>query len=305
MNNYINYYWELYPNTIDKKDKNYIFVINNETYYLIPYERNINELDTLVNLNMAMISRESLVHEIILNKDKKAITPIEGINYSLIRVYINPSEKIIFDDIIFMMNNNEGIVLNDIIGRTNWQALWEAKIDYFEYQIGHLIKKYPFIYKTIDYYIGLGENAILYLKDINNNSPITVSHRRIGSNSNLFDLYNPFNLIIDYKVRDIVEYIKNVFFYDRNGTSKAYNLIDNLFNKYMFDNNTLTLFYARMLFPSYYFDLYENIIENELNENLVFSIMKKSNEYERLLKYLLKVLPLKNVEWINKKEVNM
>ena len=33
MNNYINFYYELYPDNIVKNKDNYTFVINNEKYY--------------------------------------------------------------------------------------------------------------------------------------------------------------------------------------------------------------------------------------------------------------------------------
>ena len=79
--------------------------------------------------------------------------------------------------------------------------------------------KYPYIYNTVDYYIGLGENAITYMKELNDNinsSSLSITHRRIGVNSTMFDLYNPLNLIIDYKVRDVSEYLKDAFFNNVN-----------------------------------------------------------------------------------------
>ena len=99
----------------------------------------------------------------------------------------------------------------------------------------HILKKYPVLYNIIDYYIGLGENAIQYFKSIvptyNGNIEIGVCHKRINYNSTLFDLYNPLNLVIDYKVRDLSEYIKSVFF----NTNNISLVINKLFNKYYFD----------------------------------------------------------------------
>ena len=215
MNNYINFYYELYPDNIVKSKDNYTFVINNEKYYFTIYNRDIAEIDTIFKLNREMIERNSLVHEIILNKKNEPLTLVDGVYYILLRVYVNDTKIISIDDILFMLNSNDSIMDNNIIGRTDWVKLWSLKIDYFEYQIGHLIKKYPYIYNTVDYYIGLGENAIEYIKELSEekmNTNLSVTHRRIGANSTLFDLYNPLNLVIDYKVRDIAEYIKDVFF---------------------------------------------------------------------------------------------
>lgn len=314
MNNYIDYYYNLYPNTIEKVGRNYRFFLNNEKYYIIMYERNLEEMDTLVKLNKEMIERGSLVHEIVLTKDGKAVFLCDNNSYALLRVYINENIPIKIEDIFYMLDYNDTIKPNNIIGRMNWANLWSSKVDYFEYHIGHLIKKYPYIYKTIDYYLGLAENAISYVKDIKMPaSLISICHRRIGVTSTLFDLYNPFNLVIDYKVRDIAEYIKSVFFYGENscveGVVNSENMIvdkcniilESIFKKYIFDNEALKLLFARLLFPSYYFDLYENVIDNSLNENVISCIIKKSSAYEEFLKIILLKTPIPYVEWLASK----
>ncbi len=314
MNNYIDYYYNLYPNTIEKVGRNYRFFLNNEKYYIIMYERNLEEMDTLVKLNKEMIERGSLVHEIVLTKDGKAVFLCDNNSYALLRVYINENIPIKIEDIFYMLDYNDTIKPNNIIGRMNWANLWSSKVDYFEYHIGHLIKKYPYIYKTIDYYLGLAENAISYVKDIKTPaSLISICHRRIGVTSTLFDLYNPFNLVIDYKVRDVAEYIKSVFFYGENscveGVVNSENMIvdkcniilERIFKKYIFDNEALKLLFARLLFPSYYFDLYENVIDNSLNENVISCIIKKSSAYEEFLKIILLKTPIPYVEWLASK----
>ena len=314
MNNYIDYYYNLYPNTIEKVGRNYRFFLNNEKYYIIMYERNLEEMDTLVKLNKEMIEKGSLVHEIVLTKEGKAVFLCDNNSYALLRVYINENIPIKIEDIFYMLDYNDTIKPNNIIGRMNWANLWSSKVDYFEYHIGHLIKKYPYIYKTIDYYLGLAENAISYVKDIKTPaSLISICHRRIGVTSTLFDLYNPFNLVIDYKVRDVAEYIKSVFFYGENscveGVVNSENMIvdkcniilERIFKKYIFDNEALKLLFARLLFPSYYFDLYENVIDNSLNENVISCIIKKSSAYEEFLKIILLKTPIPYVEWLASK----
>ena len=247
-----------------------------------------------------MIERNSLVHEIILNKKNEPLTLVDGVYYILLRVYVNDTKIISIDDILFMLNSNDSIMDNNIIGRTDWVKLWSLKIDYFEYQIGHLIKKYPYIYNTVDYYIGLGENAIEYIKELSEekmSTNLSVTHRRIGANSTLFDLYNPLNLVIDYKVRDIAEYIKDVFF---NSDIDVYKILNELFSKAIFDKPTLSLLFSRLLFPSYYFDLYENILEMDLNENIILNIIKKSTSYEKFLYFLMQNWSLYKIEWLVK-----
>ena len=66
----------------------------------------------------------------------------------------------------------------------------------------------------------IGQNNYLHelikLNDNINSSSLSITHRRIGVNSTMFDLYNPLNLIIDYKVRDVSEYLKDAFFNNVN-----------------------------------------------------------------------------------------
>lgn len=309
MNNYINYYYNLYPGSIDIKNKKYYFLIGQDKYYFIPFNRPVDDIKVLLPLNTEMIKRNSLVHEIILNKNKEAITVVENVPYILLRVYVNENKKIDLSDILFMLDNNEGIIPNNTLNRMNWTQLWASKVDYFEYQIGHLSKKYPMLYKTIDYYIGLAENAISYVKGIevksreNIISPIAISHKRIYTEHTLFDLYNPINFIIDYKIRDISEYIKMSFFNNLN----VWKDINSIFSFYRFSNYSLSLLYGRLLFPSYYFDIYEEIIENDLNENKILNVINKATEYERFLKdiyiYINNFYPIEGVEWIIKKHL--
>lgn len=307
MNNYINYYYSLYPENIEEQGNGYYFLIGQDRYRLIPYNRAIEDIKILTLLNDEMIKRNSLVHEIMLNKDKEPLTIIDNIPYVLLRVYINEFKKVDLQDILFMLDNNSEIMPNKVLNRMNWTKLWSSKVDYFEYQIAHLARKYKMIYKTLDYYIGLAENAISYVKEIELDSknniiaPIAVSHKRVYTEYTLFDLYNPINLIIDYKVRDISEYIKRSFFQGLD----VWKDIDNIFSLYKFSPYSLKLLFGRLLFPSYYFDMYEEIIENNLEENKILDIINKVTEYELFLKeiyyYISSYSPLPAVNWIIKK----
>ena len=45
MISYINYYYDLYPVTINEIDDKFMFYINSEKYYFVPFDRNMEELD--------------------------------------------------------------------------------------------------------------------------------------------------------------------------------------------------------------------------------------------------------------------
>ena len=278
MLDYINYFYNLYPPLLNKENDNYVFFVGNEKYYLTPYRRELSEIKDLVELNKRMISSNSLVHEIIINKFNEPISVISNENYVLLRVYVNDIKKIDINDIIYMLNENVDLSGLKSLLRTNWVSLWSSKVDYIEYQMGHLIKKYPFLNNTIDYYLGLCENAITYIKNLKMFSdykiPIGISHKRIIKDATLFDLYNPLNLIIDYKVRNIAEYLKDAFFKDEDVNY----ILNIVFKNFWFDKLNLSLLVARLLYPSYYFDLFEEIIDKELDENIIFTLTKKSSK---------------------------
>ena len=189
----------------------------------------------------------------------------------------------------------------------NWSKLWEAKVDYFEYQIIHIARKYKMLYKTLDYYIGLAENAISYVKEIEHQAngnifaPTTISHKRVNTNYTLFDLYNPINFVVDYKIRDISEYIKMSFFENKN----IWKEIKYIFSTYQFSQYSLKLLYARLLYPSYYFDIYDEIIEKDLDEKIIFNIIEKSEEYEdflyKMYNFINYYVSIPQIKWITKK----
>ena len=300
MLDYINYFYNLYPPLLNKENDNYVFFVGNEKYYLTPYRRELSEIKDLVELNKRMISSNSLVHEIIINKFNEPISVISNENYVLLRVYVNDIKKIDINDIIYMLNENVDLSGLKSLLRTNWVSLWSNKVYYIEYQMGHLIKKYPFLNNTIDYYLGLCENAITYIKNLKMFSeykiPIGISHKRITKDATLFDLYNPLNLIIDYKVRNIAEYLKDAFFKDEDVNY----ILNIVFKNFWFDKLNLSLLVARLLYPSYYFDLFEEIIDKELDENIVFSLTKKSSKYEEFIDLIIKNCNLQNLQWLSR-----
>ena len=90
-----------------------------------------------------------------------------------------------------------------------WKQLWSNKVDYFEYQITQVGKKYPLIRESFSYYIGVVEAGICLL---NNSKKLrcSVAHKRITKNEDLFEFYNPTNYILDTRVRDLSEYFKTM-----------------------------------------------------------------------------------------------
>lgn len=291
MKNTINYYYNLNINTIHQKEKNYYFKVDNKNYLLLKCT-NIEEPDDIYRLNI-YLSQILPVHRIVLNANNEAITKINDSNYLLLELFSN-NNKINLNNIIELSNIRIPFSV-DKLKRNDWYNLWIKKIDYFEYQLSQIGKKYPLIRESFNYYIGLAENAIILVNNIDfNNIPLGLSHRRITNMS--FNLYNPLNIVIDARIRDVCEYFKFCFF---NNIDISMEL--ELFLSYnSFNIDEVKLFLARMFFPTYYFDLYEKIIDNEIDESEIKKVIIKADNYEKILKqvyYHFKNNQI-NIEWL-------
>lgn len=291
LKNTINYYYNLNINTIHQKEKNYYFKADNKNYLLLKCS-NIEELDDIYRLNM-YLSQILPVHRIVLNVNNEVITKINDSNYLLLELFSN-NNKINLNNIIELSNIRIPFSV-DKLKRNDWYNLWIKKVDYFEYQLSQIGKKYPLIRESFNYYVGLAENAIILVNNIDfNNIPLGLSHRRITNMS--FNLYNPLNIVIDARIRDVCEYFKFCFF---NNIDISMEL--ELFLSYnSFNIDEAKLFLARMFFPTYYFDLYEKIIDNEIDESEIKKVIIKADNYEKILKqvyYHFKNNQI-NIEWL-------
>lgn len=304
MKNNIMYYYNLRIDNITQNNNNYYFTINNDNYCFTIYTRDIKESDAIYKLNKYMLSSNILVHEIIPNKDNYVVTIINNIPYILYKIYINKNKKLTINELTYLSNYTYQV--DKILTRNNWNILWSNKIDYFEYQINQMGKKYPILVDTFAYFTGLAENAISYVKyttletQIETSDNPVISHRKI--NNTVESLYNPLNIILDHKSRDIAEYIKLSFL---NKNTNIYQELDSYFSNNYYSEYGLRLLYARIIYPSFYFDMYEQIIQGLRKESDLLNIVTLLDDYELYLKemyyYLKKYHNIPEIDWITKK----
>lgn len=291
MKNFIKYYYNLDIDNYKIIDDNIYFTINKINYILMNYNGNINDLIKIYSL---LIAYNIYCHEIILNRDNIVITTYENKNYILLKKHIN-------DDSYISINN---IYNYDIFVHTdekiNWKSLWEQKVDYYEYQISELGLKYKKLRESFSYYSGLCECAINLLNYVDyKNIRMNIAHKRINYNETLSDFINPINITVDNITRDIASYIKNNAIYGELEIKDAINYI----NKIKLTRDEYILLLARMIYPSYYFDMYDNIIRGIKEENDIDEIIKKSNLFEMLLrnvyKYIKENSNIPVIEWLH------
>ena len=153
----------------------------------------------------------------------------------------------------------------------DWGKLWSIKVD--------KIRKEMLNHRTsesIDYYIGLAENAIMLWNKIDKNN-LKYKICRIRMNNDV--LKNPNNAIIDIIERDAAENIKYLFFYENTN-------VETITEKYNKDGLDMGTIYCRLLFPTYFFDQIEDyLIKGKINSRQINKIIDKQRKYEEYLNY--------------------
>ena len=299
MKNIINYYYNLNIFNIFEIKNGYYFNINNNSFIFISYDRFLEECQSIYNLYTELLKRKIFTNDIILNKEHQILTMVNNTPYVLIKDN-TISKSINMNDILYLQNNSLNISNDKLLLRNNWISLWELKIDYYESKINEINNK-SILCSTLNYYIGLGENGISYL--VNNDiklNDVVLSHKRIKVEDSSFEFYTPTNYILDSRVRDFTEYVKDLFF--RNMMN--FDMFESYLNLLNFNRDEYILLISRLLYPSYYFDLFDEIVSNNKDESIIKNVINKNRDYILFLKntfyYIIykKRISIPVIEWI-------
>ena len=173
-------------------------------------------------------------------------------------------------------------------------------MDSIEKEMIEYNNEYHEIQNSLNYFIGMAENAIellsIYKKDI------LINNDSIGHLFN-YKLYkeckldNPFTFIKTNKMYDIANYIKYRFLTNTINYDELESICNYTNNEY----ETVFLF-SNLLYPNVYFDLVKNILVNNEEENKLTPIIKTINNYKRLLNYIREIYKnvnnIKLITWL-------
>lgn len=303
MKNTINYYYNLNPDKINHIFDYYYFYIDNELYYFSIYTKDVSSISDVYKFNQELIGKGVLVNEIIDNKISSVLTFVNQVPYILTKVVVNINKPISLGEISYLSMSQ--ISYPKGLLRDNWLNLWISKIDYLEYHHEQNFSKFPLINSSFNYFIGLGENAISYLSETlrkykaDYSDVGVISHDVILVDDTIYNLYNPENIIIDHKARDLAEYIKVSFFKDNYS---IFDELDEYFRHHYFSIFGIELVIARVLWPSFYFEAYDEVMRNKITESSILKITSRVSEYERYLgdvfKYFRRFYPIEEVSWL-------
>lgn len=293
MKNVIYNYYDIFVDELNKSDNDYFFYFNNELFlfYLV-----LNDVDVVLNIYKYVVENNIECFSIMLNKDGNLFCDVDKKKYILLKIKGILKYEVKFDEFKYYPIKSNGV---------NWGQLWGERLDYYEVQIRELGIKYQTVLNSFGMFSGLAENAILYFnmtieKFGDLDSSVGIVHNRVKYPCYLIDYYNPVNYVVDYSVRDISEYIKSYVI------SNEYD-IDNvilLINRMNLNNLMFNLLYARLLYPTFYFDIFDKIILDNGNDSDIVCVLDRVEIYLDMLNTLYDKFNSKyqmfKIEWLDK-----
>ena len=292
MKNVIYSYYNIMVYNIYNIDNNYYFYYNDEMYLLCLVLGDTNIVKEVYDI---IIRNKINCFKIISNVHNDFFVKVENNNYVLLKVNgILKYEYSIFDFKYIILNKNG----------YNWGKLWGDRLDYYEIQLRELGLKYQNLLNSFGLYKGIAENAILYynltMNKYNDRLDVGLVHNRIKYPCYLLNYENPVNYVVDYNVRDVAEYIKSYTLSD----SYDFLYITKILDHYKFNKKSFNLLYSRILYPCFYFDIFDNIILEDANDDDISGVLDNYNKYinmlkEIYLKYKDKYEMFK-IEWLDK-----
>ena len=297
MKNVLLYNYYLEPESICQiGEYDASFYVDYEKYYFLSFNRPLEDLEEIAKLTESLNMK---YHKIIKNRFASLTTPYMGRNFVLIK--INGPENNEIDILDIIKDSYQYKSDNSHLLRTDWGNLWSSKVDYLEYQISELGTTPRAARHSFSYYVGLAENAIEYFNLLKpENLPTYISHRRIRNPFRSKEYYDPLDIVIDYRPRDYASYFKMKFFEEGNVLKEV---------QLLADKNILTpleynLLFARLLYPSYYFDALQRVLEDRTDDDTLLKFIDKVDDYESFLRGVYDIFRTKSsmlkIEWLTK-----
>ena len=260
------YYYNLDVKEIIKEEKDKIIFIsdNNEKYIFEKIEVNNVKINSCVNNN-------KLFHTPQFNKNRSIISEWNRENYALLKINIKDEDRnITLNDLVMLSSIR---VPFNIENKEYYYQLWSKKLIFIS---KFLSDKYEKEYYDYSYYLYLGKNALKILKTIDfSNITFGLCFNRFEKNNTLYLLYDPFKVKIGPVVNSFSEFIKYTLF--KKEKEESIDFILSL----EFTKDDLLFLISRLLFPTYYYDLFlHKKFENQYytivnNQRRLFEIIKK------------------------------
>lgn len=258
---------------------NLLYFRHLDKFYIISnFNRDEVEFEKVLNY---LISNNLKSLKVVMNKKGSYISEFNGKKYVVME---SDCENEIIDF---------PICIGGLINENNyWNEIWENRVVQLEKHKSELSLNKDIFY-ILNYYIGLIEICIynynLLIRKYGQKNGLSIQHNRIEFPIYSFSYYNPVNYLFDFEFRDFAEYLKMRFFYSDFSTDEAISVIDN----YNFDNFSINMFFVRLIYPTYFLELYDMQNKNNVYSDLFYDLLKKSSQYENFILKLITAMSSK------------
>ena len=264
---------------------NRLFISSNNKLYFVEELNNLEQIDLLNNYKVNFNDYYNIVstkygdYKILYKNKYYVVLEYKEFSLDLYQLIIEDKKKVVSS------------------GKIDWRDKWINRSEYIMNTYYSYRNKNKVIDNSIDYYFGLLESSICYLNGFNyENVNLYVQHAKMS----YFDYFNPFNIRIDVKERDFSNFLKYIFFDDKYNESYVRSIIEKNINNYDFN-----LVVARLIYPDYYFDLFDEylISSDDKTLDLIKKIVNRVDEYEKyvymICNYVKLNIQIKNVDYLN------
>ena len=258
---------------------NLLYFKHLDKFYIISnFNRDEVEFEKVLNY---LISNNLKFLKVVMHKKGSYISEFNGKKYVVME---SDCENEIIDF---------PICIGGLINENNyWNEIWENRVVQLEKHKSELSLNKDIFY-ILNYYIGLIEICIynynLLIRKYGQKNGLSIQHNRIEFPMYSFSYYNPVNYLFDFEFRDFAEYLKMRFFYSDFSTDEAISVIDN----YNFDNFSINMFFVRLIYPTYFLELYDMQNKNNVYSDLFYDLLKKSSQYENFILKLITAMSSK------------
>ena len=279
MKELINWYYNLNLNYLESFHYIYYAKQQHQYLYIIPVGKEKNT----VFFHLLQLLQFSPNQKILLSKENTTTVLYEGIHY-----YVLVSDEALHTLIDCKKLNTPIIYPDPYAVAAEVKERWISKNRYYEEQLNSLLElisgdERPLFLDISTYYIQLNEQAytlINKIADVNFN--ISLVHKRLVPTSYKFECFYPALLTLDNKSRIYCEYIRQTYLTTRD-LDQLKHIIQTIQQTNPLHSQEWEFLYARLFFPSHFYDQLYNFKDNE-RINLLH-LYDEANDYAKLLYY--------------------
>lgn len=263
-----------------------IFFSNDNKYFFVKHNFDEDYLLELNELSKQLQLKGIYLHEFVFNKNNK----FDSDGFCLMKINCFGEEITDYELKKFysLFTFSDDVYKNFV----SVEKLWYKKIDYIEYQLSELSDS-SIINNSCDYYIGICEILLEFFVDnVSDESKnyLSLCHRKLKNFSSI-DFYNPLNIIFDVYIRDLAMYIKY---------NKDYKYLRDYLDKISNNRYLVYYFFIRLLLPSEYFELIEEILIDKKGYDKLINYINKNFEYEIYIGKICDIFNIYLFPWIKK-----